>query len=75
MLFRSKALAGPYGHTGVKFIPLGGINAGNAAEFLALPNVAAIGGSWIAEKKLVAGKDWKAITENARAAVALAGAK
>ena len=70
-----KALAGPYGHTGVKFIPLGGINAGNAAEFLALPNVAAIGGSWIAEKKLVAGKDWKAITENARAAVALAGAK
>jgi len=69
------ALAGPYGHTGVKFIPLGGVNAGNAAEFLRLPNVAAIGGSWIADKKLIAAKDWAAITHNARAAVALAGAK
>src|SRR5436190_430900 len=41
-----KAFAGPYGHTGVKFIPLGGVNAANMAEYLALPIVAAIGGSW-----------------------------
>ena len=70
-----KALAGPYAHTGVKFIPLGGVNAGNAAEFLALPNVAAIGGSWIADKKLIAAKDWAGITKNAREAMAVAGAK
>ena len=53
-----KALAGPYGHTGVKFIPLGGVNAQNMAEYLALPIVAAIGGSWIVDKKLIAEKNW-----------------
>ena len=67
-----KALAGPYAHTGGKFIPLGGINAGNMAEYLALPMVAAIGGSWIADKKLIAAKDWAAVTRNAREALAIA---
>jgi len=57
-----KALAGPYGHTGVKFIPLGGVNAQNMAEYLALPIVAAIGGSWIVDKKLIAEKNWAKIT-------------
>jgi len=57
-----KALAGPYGHTGVKFIPLGGVNAQNMAEYLALPIVAAIGGSWIVDKKLIAEKNWTKIT-------------
>ena len=58
-----KALAGPYGHTGVKFIPLGGVNAANAADYLALPIVAAIGGSWIVERQLIAGKQWSTITK------------
>lgn len=57
-----KALAGPYAHTGVKFIPLGGINAANMKDFLALPVVGAIGGSWLADKKLIAAKDWAGIT-------------
>ncbi|HUJ09196.1 MAG TPA: bifunctional 4-hydroxy-2-oxoglutarate aldolase/2-dehydro-3-deoxy-phosphogluconate aldolase [Verrucomicrobiae bacterium] len=57
-----KALAGPYGHTGVKFIPLGGIGPKNAAEYLALPIVAAVGGSWLCDRKLIAEKNWKAIT-------------
>jgi 2-dehydro-3-deoxyphosphogluconate aldolase/(4S)-4-hydroxy-2-oxoglutarate aldolase len=64
-----KALAGPYEHTGVKFIPLGGINAQNMAEYLALPVVAAIGGSWIVERKLIAARQWGAITAAARAAL------
>jgi 2-dehydro-3-deoxyphosphogluconate aldolase/(4S)-4-hydroxy-2-oxoglutarate aldolase len=67
-----KALAGPYAHTGVKFIPLGGVNAANAREYLALPIVAAVGGSWMVERKLIADKDWPAIrtltTEAARLA-------
>lgn len=57
-----KALAGPFGHTGVKFIPTGGINAASLPNYLAIPQVAAIGGSWMAEKKLVAEKNWKQIT-------------
>ena len=57
-----KSFAGPYAHTGVKFIPLGGVGPKNAAEYLALPIVAAIGGSWLCERKLVADKSWSAIT-------------
>lgn len=57
-----KALAGPFGHTGVKFIPTGGITAATLPNYLALPHVAAIGGSWMAERKLVAQRDWQKIT-------------
>lgn len=57
-----KALAGPFGHTGVKFIPTGGINAATLPNYLAVPQVAAIGGSWMAEKKLIAEKQWGKIT-------------
>ena len=57
-----KALAAPFAHTGVKFIPTGGINAAKLPDYLALPQVAAVGGSWMAERKLVAEKAWAKIT-------------
>ena len=57
-----KALAAPFAHTGVKFIPTGSINAVKLPDYLALPQVAAIGGSWMAERKLVADKQWAKIT-------------
>jgi 2-dehydro-3-deoxyphosphogluconate aldolase/(4S)-4-hydroxy-2-oxoglutarate aldolase len=57
-----KALAGPFGHTGVKFVPTGGITATSLPNYLAVPQVAAVGGSWMAEKKLIAEKNWKQIT-------------
>jgi len=57
-----KALGGPFGHTGVKFIPTGGITVATLPNYLAIPQVAAIGGSWMAERKLVAEKDWAKIT-------------
>jgi 2-dehydro-3-deoxyphosphogluconate aldolase/(4S)-4-hydroxy-2-oxoglutarate aldolase len=57
-----KALIGPFGHTGVKFIPTGGITAATLPNYLAIPQVAAIGGSWMAERKLVAEKSWEKIT-------------
>lgn len=57
-----KALAGPFGHTGVKFIPTGGITAAILPDYLALPQVAAVGGSWMADRKLVAEKNWSKIT-------------
>ncbi len=67
------ALAGPYKHTGVRFIPLGGVNAKNAAEYLASPVVAAIGGSWFVDGKLIAAGDWDRIRELATEAVQIAG--
>lgn len=57
-----KALAGPFGHTGAKFIPTGGITAATLPNYLAVPQVAAVGGSWMAERKLVAEKSWGKIT-------------
>lgn len=57
-----RAFAGPYAHTGVKFIPTGGIGLKNLASYLALPIVAAIGGSWMAERKLVNEANWPAIS-------------
>ncbi|HLZ55129.1 MAG TPA: keto-deoxy-phosphogluconate aldolase, partial [Verrucomicrobiae bacterium] len=57
-----KALAAPFAHTGVKFLPTGGITTTTLANYLALPQVAAVGGSWMAEKKLVAEKAWDKIT-------------
>lgn len=67
-----KALAGPYAHTGVKFIPTGGIHAGNLRDYLALPVVAAVGGSWMVDQKLIAAGDWAQVTARAAEAVAAA---
>ena len=61
-----KALAGPYGHTGVKFIPTGGINAGNFLEYLDLDVVLAVGGSWVAKRDDIAAANWDKITANCR---------
>jgi 2-dehydro-3-deoxyphosphogluconate aldolase/(4S)-4-hydroxy-2-oxoglutarate aldolase len=46
----------------IKFCPTGGVNAQNKAEFLALDNVIAVGGTWVADKKWVQSEDWAAIT-------------
>ena len=67
-----KALVGPFGHTGVKFVPTGGITAATLPNYLAIPQVAAVGGSWMAERKLVAEKAWAKITALAAEAIKLA---
>jgi len=59
-----KALSGPF--PDVTFCPTGGINAATAPEFLALPNVACVGGSWLTPKDAIADGDWEKITELAR---------
>ena len=69
-----KALAGPYAHTGVKFTPTGGITSANLASYLELPVVAAIGGSWMVDKKLVNDGKWGEITRLTREALAAAAA-
>jgi 2-dehydro-3-deoxyphosphogluconate aldolase/(4S)-4-hydroxy-2-oxoglutarate aldolase len=67
-----KALAGPYAHTGVKFIPTGGVSAANLTDYLKLPIVAAIGGSWMVEKQLINDGKWAEITRITREALAAA---
>ena len=65
-----KAWQGPFGD--VKFCPTGGIHAGNAHEFLALSNVACVGGSWIVPTDAIAAGDWARIEALAREASQLA---
>ena len=60
-----KSMAAPYGHLGVRFIPLGGLTAQNMAGYLGNPIVPAIGGSWIATRQAIAAEDWEGITKNA----------
>lgn len=67
-----KALAGPYAHTGLKLIPLGGITAGNMKQYLDHPLVAAVGGSWLVDKKHIAAGDWAGITALVKEAVGIA---
>jgi 2-dehydro-3-deoxyphosphogluconate aldolase/(4S)-4-hydroxy-2-oxoglutarate aldolase len=69
-----KALAGPYGHTGVRFIPTGGVTSKNLGDYLKLPIVAAIGGSWMVDKALVAAGRWEEITKLTREALDAAAA-
>lgn len=69
-----KALAGPYAHTGVKFVPTGGITSALLDDYLKLPIVAAIGGSWMVEKSLVNAAKWSEITRLTREALTAAAA-
>ena len=64
-----KALAGPFpDHV---FCPTGGITRDNAAQFLALPNVLCVGGSWVAPAAAIAAHDWGRIEALARDAAKL----
>ncbi len=62
-----KAFAGPF--PTVRFCATGGITADTAQNFLALSNVASVGGSWIAPAELITRHDWVAIEARARDAV------
>ncbi len=65
-----KALGGPFPNT--HFVPTGGVGPHNHGEYAALPNVIAVGGSWmLPEEKVLAG-DWQAISQLASASVAAA---
>ena len=61
-----RSMSAPYKHLGIKYFPLGGLNAENMIEYLKEPNVIVVGGSWIVKNNLVAAEDWAAITSRAR---------
>ncbi|MDF7825319.1 bifunctional 4-hydroxy-2-oxoglutarate aldolase/2-dehydro-3-deoxy-phosphogluconate aldolase [Pontiellaceae bacterium B12227] len=67
-----KNFAAPYAPLGVKFCPTGGVNLGNMKEWLELPVVSAIGGSWLATKQQIADKQWATITQQVKDALAIA---
>lgn len=62
-----KSIHGPFAD--IRFCPTGGINEKNFKEYLALPNVKCVGGSWIVPDDAVAAKDWSRITQLCIAAV------
>ncbi|PXX50038.1 bifunctional 4-hydroxy-2-oxoglutarate aldolase/2-dehydro-3-deoxy-phosphogluconate aldolase [Aquitalea magnusonii] len=65
-----KSLAGPL--PDLRFCPTGGIDLVKAKDYLALPNVLAVGGSWLTPEDAIANRDWARITELAKQASALA---
>lgn len=58
-----KALGGPFPQ--VRFCPTGGIDRSNYQDYLALPNVLCVGGSWVVPKDALATGDWASITRQA----------
>lgn len=66
-----KALGGPF--TDVRFCPTGGVNAGNAAKYLAQPNVMCVGGTWMIDSATLQNGDWTAIEHATSEALAALG--
>jgi 2-dehydro-3-deoxyphosphogluconate aldolase/(4S)-4-hydroxy-2-oxoglutarate aldolase len=66
-----RTIAGPYAHLGLRYIPLGGVNADNAEDYLKQPIVHSIGGSWIAPRDEIARGGWDTIRRRAEQATSL----
>ncbi len=70
-----KAIIAPYKHLGIKFMPTGGVTAANAGEYLAIPEVAAVGGTWLGKSTDIAAGKWDVIAEGIKTAVQIAARK
>lgn len=66
-----KSLIAPYKHLGVRFMPTGGITTANVAEYLALKEVVAVGGTWLGKSSDIESGNWDAIRAAVKAAVEL----
>jgi 2-dehydro-3-deoxyphosphogluconate aldolase/(4S)-4-hydroxy-2-oxoglutarate aldolase len=66
-----KAFAGPFGN--VRFCPTGGVGPGNLKNYLALPNVMCVGGTWMLDSAWIQSGDWAAVEQASREALALTG--
>jgi 2-dehydro-3-deoxyphosphogluconate aldolase/(4S)-4-hydroxy-2-oxoglutarate aldolase len=58
------SLSAPYKHLGVKFIPTGGVTIANLKNYLDLPTVLAVGGTWVAKSSDIAEGNWQKIRDN-----------
>ncbi|MBR2344721.1 MAG: bifunctional 4-hydroxy-2-oxoglutarate aldolase/2-dehydro-3-deoxy-phosphogluconate aldolase [Lentisphaeria bacterium] len=66
-----KSLIAPYKHMGVEFMPTGGITTGNVAEYLAVKEIVAVGGTWLGKAADLESGNFDAIRETVKAAVTL----
>ena len=66
-----KAMDGPYGHLNLKYIPMGGINAANVADYLNYPNVLAVGGSWLATEQMITDVNFPLMEQHIQQALAI----
>ncbi|MGF1484324.1 MAG: bifunctional 4-hydroxy-2-oxoglutarate aldolase/2-dehydro-3-deoxy-phosphogluconate aldolase [Opitutales bacterium] len=64
-----KALIGPFGHTGVRFVPTGGIQPEALSDYLAIPQVVAVGGSWFVPNSAIKEGDFAKVTALTREAL------
>jgi 2-dehydro-3-deoxyphosphogluconate aldolase/(4S)-4-hydroxy-2-oxoglutarate aldolase len=64
-----EALSAPYKHTGIRFMPTGGVNTANLESYLKLDTVAAVGGTWIAKKEDLANGNWDEVCNRCKAAL------
>ncbi len=62
-----KSMQAPYAHLDLQFIPLGGLTAENAEDYLREDIILAVGGSWIANASAINSGDWEGITQRANA--------
>ena len=69
-----KSLIAPYKHLGVRFMPTGGITTGNVAEYLAIKEVVAVGGTWLGKSSDIESGNWDGIRAAVKAAVELSNA-
>ena len=65
-----RSMHAPYSHLGLRYIPLGGVNADNLSDYLCDPSVLAVGGSWIAPRETIDRETWPTVTANAAASAA-----
>lgn len=64
-----RSIAAPFGLHGLRFIPTGGVSPANLADWLGEPSVAAVGGTWIANRGMIRGGDWAGIRRAAEDAL------
>ena len=65
-----KSIAAPFAHLGLKFVPTGGVSLANMQDWLKVPGVAAVGGTWIAKTEDIREARWDQIAANCREAIA-----
>lgn len=64
-----KSISSPYESYGVSFCPTGGLTLSNMADYIALPSVSNIGGTWLATRQQIAQKEWSVITQQVKQAI------
>ena len=67
-----KSLLAPFGNTNLYCLPTGGIGKEKVTEYLTIPQVSTVGGSWITPQSLISSKDTKGMTELAKSSLLLA---